>query len=269
MLKHVDKGRNHIKGILTRGQVYLDGHQETRYNARVSPGQIVEILKTAPVKPQISGVEVLYEDNDLIVINKQAGLLTMASKPQDKQQTAYREVMAYVKQSDPKNRIYIVHRLDRDTSGVMLFAKNEETKHLLQDRWKEVVTERTYIALVQGKVKTDRGTIESWLKETKTHLMYVSSSSYQAKKAILHYQVIDATAKYTLLKINLETGRKNQIRVQLSSIGHPVVGDKKYGAKANPIGRLGLHAAVLSFKHPVKHVVMTFEAAPPKSFNLN
>lgn len=268
LLTKIDRGRNYVKGVLKRGQVLVDGKQETKFNAILLSNQQVDVLKEAPLIHALKGVEILYEDDDLIVINKEAGLLTMASQRHDRQRTAYRELMAYVRQQDPKARIFIVHRLDRDTSGVIVFAKNEHTKYALQKNWHDVVEERTYLAYVEGKVEQKEGTIKSWLKETKTHKVYVTPNAEGAKEAVLHYNVIRSGSQYSLLKVNLETGRKNQIRVQLAEINHPIVGDKLYGATGNPIGRLGLHASVLAFKHPTTKKLVRFEAPRPKQFKV-
>jgi 23S rRNA pseudouridine1911/1915/1917 synthase len=165
----------------------------------------------------------------------------------EKQYTAYHQLTDYVRRSNPENRIFIVHRLDRDTSGVMLFAKNEEVKHLLQDAWKELVVDRAYVAVVQGRVEKKEGTIKSWL--------------------LTQYKVLQSTAKYSLLEIRLETGRKNQIRVHMKDIGHSIVGDKKYGSTINPITRLGLHAHILAFHHPITGELMRFETEVPKKFS--
>lgn len=265
LLEKLSRGRNHIKALLARGQVLVNGEVETAYNYNLIPGQEITILKQPQSPAKQKGLTIMYEDEDLIVINKRAGLLTIATRKQP-QETAYRELTAYVRRKNPKARIFIVHRLDRDTSGVMVFAKNEKTKLKLQDNWKDVVAERTYVALVEGKLKQTRGTITSWLKETKTHQMYVSETSKGAKKAVLHYEQLQTNNRFTLLKVQLDTGRKNQIRVQLAYIGHPIVGDKKYRARTNGIGRLGLHAEVLSFIHPKTKELLTFKADAPASF---
>lgn len=265
LLDKLSRGRNQIKALLARGQVLVDGEVETAYNYNLVPGQQVTILKQAQSPAKQKGLTIMYEDDDLIVINKSAGLLTIATGKQP-QETAYRELTAHVRRKNPKARIFIVHRLDRDTSGVMVFAKNEKTKLELQDNWKDVVAERTYVALVEGKVRQPNGTITSWLKETKTHQMYVSETSKGAKKAVLNYEKLQSNKHFTLMKVQLDTGRKNQIRVQLAHIGHPIVGDKKYRAQTNGIGRLGLHAEILSFVHPKTKELLTFKADAPASF---
>jgi 23S rRNA pseudouridine1911/1915/1917 synthase len=211
------------------------------------------------------GLKILYQDSEIIVIDKPAGLLSIASD-QEKEITAYRQVRDYVSEADPEERIFIVHRLDRDTSGVMMFARNESIKHVLQDSWKEIVIDRAYVAVVEGGISDKQGTIKSWLKETKTKLMYSSGREGDGLEAVTHYRVLQTNAKYSLLEIRLETGRKNQIRVHLKDMGHSIIGDKKYGSTTNPIGRLGLHAHILAFKHPVSGRVMRFETEVPKKF---
>ncbi len=163
-------------------------------------------------------------------------------------------------------RIFTVHRLDRATSGVLMVAKNEKIKLALQDNWADLVSERVYVAVIEGQLREKSGRIQSWLKETKTLLMYSSPKVSDGLEAIINYQVLNETAEYSLLDIHLETGRKNQIRVHMKELGHNIVGDKKYGAKADSLKRLGLHAYKLEFKHPFSDKVMCFETRTPKSF---
>jgi 23S rRNA pseudouridine1911/1915/1917 synthase len=260
------RGRNAVKAILARGQVFVDGKPKTTYNYVLSPGQQVSIHWGKIEEPvKLIGVHIVHEDEDLIVIQKESGLLSIATDKDD-ELTAYRQLMDYVKKDNPKNRIFIVHRLDRDTSGVMMFAKNEKAKETLQNSWQESVLERTYIALVEGTVKKTEGTITSWLKESKTLLMYSSQRPDDGQKAVTHYKVLQSNRDFSLLEVHLETGRKNQIRVHMKDIGHPVVGDKKYGSKSNTIGRLGLHANVLAFQHPTTGKALRFESKVPEKF---
>jgi len=159
-----------------------------------------------------------------------------------------------------------LHRLDRDTSGVMMFAKSEKIQQLLQNAWKEAVLERSYIAVVEGLVTKEEGTITSWLTESKAFIMYSSRTPNGGQKAVTHYQVLKKNKNYSLLEVKLETGRKNQIRVHMKDIGHSIIGDKKYGATKHPIGRLGLHARVLAFTHPVTGEEVRYETDIPKVF---
>lgn len=267
LLQKMDsRSRNSVKSILTRGQVKVDDHIETKHNYLLQPGQVVSVLKNkvAVKESTLIGMKILFEDNSIIVIEKDAGLLSIATET-EKKNTALHQLMDYVKRSDPRNRVFVVHRLDKETSGVMMFAKSEKVKRKLQDNWKELVQERTYVALVEGELKKPEGTVKSWLKESKTHKMY-SVQDKDGQLAITHFRKIQSNKQLTLVEVNLETGRKNQIRVHLSDIGHPIVGDKKYGAKTNEIGRLGLHAKILSFHHPVTGQLMLFRSDMPKSF---
>ncbi|MDD3363914.1 MAG: RluA family pseudouridine synthase [Syntrophomonas sp.] len=265
--KMPNKARNNIKSLLTHRQVLVGEKVVTQYNHLLRVGQEVVInWSLVRDEDQIKGLKIIYEDSEIIVIDKPAGLLSIASDS-EKQYTAYHQLTEYVRRDNQENRIFIVHRLDRDTSGVMLFSKNEEVKHLLQDAWKEIVVDRAYIAVVEGQVEKMDGTVRSWLKETKTKLMYSSSISGDGLEAITHYQVLQSVPKYSLLEIRLETGRKNQIRVHMKDMGHSIIGDKKYGSTTNPIGRLGLHAHILSFKHPVTGELLSFETEVPKKFS--
>jgi 23S rRNA pseudouridine1911/1915/1917 synthase len=174
--------------------------------------------------------------------------------------------MEHVRKANPRNRVFVVHRLDRDTSGVMMYAKSEKVQQALQNSWKESVPERTYVALVEGSVNKSEGTIQSWLKESKTLQVYSSPTPNGGQKAITHFKVLQRTNAFSLMEIRLDTGRKNQIRVHMQDIGHSVVGDKKYGSTQNPIGRLGLHALVIVFHHPGTGELMRFETKIPDKF---
>ncbi|MFS0674574.1 RluA family pseudouridine synthase [Ornithinibacillus sp. 179-J 7C1 HS] len=267
LLQQMDnRSRNSVKSILTRGQVKVDDHIETKHNYPLQRGQVVSVLKNkvAVKASTLIGMKILFEDNSIIVIEKDAGLLSIATET-EKKNTALHQLMDYVKRSDPRNRVFVVHRLDKETSGVMMFAKSEKVKRKLQDNWRELVQERTYVALVEGELTKPEGTIKSWLKESKTHKMY-SVQDRDGQLAITHFRKVQSNKQFSLVEVNLDTGRKNQIRVHLSDIGHPIVGDKKYGAKTNEIGRLGLHAKILSFKHPVTEQLMLFRSDVPKSF---
>ena len=198
-------------------------------------------------------MKILYEDKYIIAVNKPAGLLSIATD-KEKIKTAYHEIREYA------GRIFVVHRLDRDTSGVFLVAKDEKTKRVLQDNWNPM---RGYTAIVEGALHKKNGRIETFLRETKTHFIYSAPSG---QKAITTYNVLEESSAYSLVSINIETGRKNQIRVHMSELGHPIAGDKKYGAKTNPLRRLGLHAHILEFIHPVTGQLLAIKAPVP--FNL-
>jgi 23S rRNA pseudouridine1911/1915/1917 synthase len=266
LLKLPGQSRNNVKSLLTYRQVLVDGAVVTQYNHALQAGQSIRISRSVSRgQKQADGLDIIYEDSDLIVINKLAGLLSIATDL-EKEITAYHLLTEYVRMSTPKNRVFAVHRLDRDTSGVLIVAKNEKIKLALQDNWSDLVSVRGYMAVVEGRLSEKTGRIQSWLKQTKTMMMYSSDRDGDGLKAITNYQVIKENADFSLLDIQLETGRKNQIRVHMKDIGHNVVGDKKYGAKTNPLRRLGLHAYKLVLKHPFSNEVMSFEAKMPKSF---
>lgn len=264
--KITNKSRNAVKGILTRGQVVVNGKGITQHNFPLKKGDTVQIhTRVAAESVKLSGLRILFEDEHLMVVEKDAGLLTIATN-NERQQTAYRQLMDYMKSIHPSYRIFIVHRLDRDTSGVMIFAKSKEIQETLQHHWHSIVPKRAYIALVEGAVQKKAGTITSWLKENKAFIMYSSKKPNDGQKAITHYKVLKKNKKNSLLEVHLDTGRKNQIRVHMQDIHHPIVGDKKYGALTKPIGRLGLHAHKIAFTHPVTNKFLTFESKIPRQF---
>ncbi|TDL94287.1 RluA family pseudouridine synthase [Macrococcus brunensis] len=260
-----DRSKKSVRAVLARGQVFVNDVSVSQFNAFLEPGDIVAIRLSAPNKQaSLRGLKILHEDADLIVIDKEAGLLSIATN-NEKDKTAYHILSEYVKRAHPRNRIFVVHRLDRETSGVMVYAKTPEAQQILQNNWKQLVTERTYMALVEGRV-SENGTITSFLSEDKTLTMRSSQNEQHGKKAITHYTVFKTSRKQTLLKVNLDTGRKNQIRIHMQELGHPIVGDKKYGATTNPFRRLGLHAHILAFTHPVTHQKMRFQSPVPPIF---
>ncbi len=262
-----DKSRNAVKSILKRGQVAVDGRTTTQFDDPLRPGQKVNILTNEAAKRlgRLDGISILHEDDALLVIYKDAGVLSMASKnPRDR--NAYQQLTEYVKFEHPRNRIFIVHRLDRDTSGVMIYAKTEAVKDKLQENWHDDVKKRLYTAVVEGDVVIEEDTISSWLNETTTHRVYSTTKDEGGKHAVTHYKKIRGNDEFSLLEVELETGRKNQIRVHMHDIGHPVVGDKKYGSRKNPIRRLGLHATTLELIHPTTGKLVTYTAPAPGVF---
>ncbi len=208
-------------------------------------------------------LNIIYEDKDILVVNKPSKLLTIATD-NEKERTLFHKAITYVKKKNQK--IFIVHRLDKDTSGIVLFAKNEKLKKLFQDNWDNLVKLREYVAVVEGTPKKNSGVVRSWLKETKTLYVYSSDKMGDGKEAITHYRKVMGNNKYTMLDITIDTGRKNQIRVHMKDLGTPIVGDKKYDSKTNPIGRMTLHANKLVVVHPITNKEMTFETDVPNSF---
>lgn len=207
-------------------------------------------------------LDILYEDKFIIIVNKPPHLLTMSTE-KEKERTLFHYVFDYLKNKNKNNKVFIVHRLDKDTSGIVIFAKDEKTKFYLQDNWDKF--KKNYVAIVEGKVNKDKGVLKSYLQETKTHLTY-SVQDKNGKLAITEYEKILENKKYTMLSLNLKTGRKNQIRVQLSDIKNPIVGDKKYGTKKDPIRRMALIANTLEFIHPKTKENIVIDIDIPKEF---
>lgn len=209
-------------------------------------------------------INIVYEDKFIIVVNKPVKLLTI-STDNEKEKTLFHKVISYEKSKHKNNKVFIVHRLDKDTSGLIVFAKNEKIKKELQDNWDKNV-KRKYVAVLEGKLEKTSGTIKNYLKETNTFMTFSSNKPDCGKLAITKYKVLNKSKAYTLVDIEILTGRKNQIRVHMNDLDHPIVGDKKYGAKTNPLNRLGLHAYFLEFKHPVTNQLVTFETKMPTLF---
>ena len=251
--------RKNVKNLLKYKEVYVNGKQVSQFDYLLKEDDLVEIKKENNLP-----LEILYEDQDFVVINKPSGLLSM-SDGKEKEKTAYHYVSEYLKKQNKNQKVFIVHRLDRETSGVLMFCKNEKVRDLLQKDWNKIVYLRGYMALVEGKGLKKQGTLKNYLAESKTQQVYISNKE-KGKLAITHYKVIKEMKNQTLLEINLDTGRKNQIRVQLSNINHPIVGDKKYGAISNPIRRLGLHAHAFGFVHPKTKKKYEFKTDCPKEF---
>ncbi|NOR75319.1 MAG: RluA family pseudouridine synthase [Draconibacterium sp.] len=261
-----NRSRSKIKFILGNKQVLIDGQVISQFNHPLIPGQKIEISKERiELNKKIRSYDIIYEDDEIIVVDKQAGLLSI-STAKEKRATVYSLLSNYVKQQHIDNKIFIVHRLDRETSGLMLFAKNEEVKYHIQELWNSTVLERSYIAVVEGTVEKPEGVITSFLVEGKTFKVHSTQDSKRGKKAVTNYKTLKKNKDYTLLKVNLETGRKNQIRVHMYDIGHAIIGDKKYGAVSSPIKRLGLHAQQLAFIHPISGKKLFFETKIPSSF---
>lgn len=210
-------------------------------------------------------LNIIYEDKYIIVVDKPNNLLTISTE-KEKEKTLYRQVQDFEKKKNKNNKVFIVHRLDRDTSGLVVFAKSEKVKYLLQNNWNNKVLLRNYIAVVEGKMVKTEDTIKSYLIEDKNFKTYSTKDSKNGKLAITNYKVLNTSKSYSLLNITIQTGRKNQIRVHLKDIGHPIVGDKKYGAKTNPTNRLMLHANILIIKHPISNEIIKLESKVPRIF---
>lgn len=262
-----DTKRNDVKKWLKFGQVMLAGKVTSAFDAPVEPGMEVKLNIGRPFTifrhPRI---EIVYEDDDVIVINKGYGLLSVAAQNAKKEANAYDIIRNYVKEVDPRNKLFIVHRLDRDTSGLMMFAKSAEAQEVLRHNWNNVILERLYVAVLEGNLEQENGYVKSRLAENSQFVVYSTENPEEGRVAVTHYKVLDRGNNLTLAQFSLDTGRKNQIRVHASDLGHPISGDKKYGAKKSPLHRLALHAQTLRFAHPITKRDMHFTTPIPQKF---
>lgn len=262
LYEHLDMPKKRVKQYLVHGAVYVNEDRVTQYNYPLIAGMRITI-DTNSKNSRSLPFSIIFEDDHLIVVNKPSGLLTIATE-KEKERTLYHIVRDYVVSKNPHGRIFIVHRLDRDTSGIVLFAKDEKTKNQLQENWNDYVSLREYTAIVCGHPKEESGQIVQYLKETKTNLVYVSPRE-DGKKAITNYSVLKTSDKYSMLKVTIETGRRNQIRVAFASKKMPILGDKKYGEKSK-VNRLYLHANRLKIYYPVIKKDILFETSIPTEF---
>lgn len=264
--KYPKLSRNAVKSLLSGHYVSVDGAPVSQYNLQLTKEDTVIVSKMRISKKTRANLPIIYEDDEIVAINKPSGVLSIASDC-EKARTAYRMVNDYVQQKDKHNRIFVVHRLDEDTSGVLIFAKNPRIKDALQKNWNDIVRKRGYYAIVEGQMEKTQDTLVDYLKENSLNLMYVTNDKKNGKKCITNYKVIKSNKNYSLLDVDIETGRKNQIRVQLGHRSHHVIGDDKYGEPSNPLKRLGLHAYNLTLVHPITKKVLEFKAPIPSEFN--
>ena len=261
--------RTDAKSWLKHGQIMLNEEVTTAFDAPVGPGDEIKINFSRPfVRFKHPRLKLLYEDDDIIVVEKGYGLLSVGipNPSKKKIESAYDILRDYLKRKDPHNKLFVVHRLDRDTTGVMMFAKNEEAQETLRHNWNNFVLERLYIALLEGFVKEEEGTIKSRLTENSQYKVFSTDRDDEGKLAVTRYKVVGRGHGLSLTEFTLDTGRKNQIRVHASEMGHPICGDRKYGAKQSRLGRLCLHAKTLRFAHPVTRKDMYFESPVPARF---
>lgn len=258
--------RTKLKSLLSKRIVYVDNIITTQYDFPLQPGMKVQISREKNKKEFHNKLlKIVYEDAYLIVVEKMQGLLSVNTERQ-KERTAHNILTEYVQRSGRQHRLYIVHRLDRDTSGLMMFAKDEQTQHTLRDNWHDIVFDRRYVAVVTGEMEREEGIVRSWLTD-RTLYVHSNPTDDGGKESITHYRTIKRGNGYSLVELHLETGRKNQIRVHMQDLGHPIIGDGRYGLEeVNPIGRLALHAFKLCFYHPVTGEVMRFETPYPAEF---
>jgi RluA family pseudouridine synthase len=259
-----DSSRTTLRQMLQSGRVRVGGEVEKDAKRMVEQGEEIDVARKSVQRALPEGLALLHEDEDIIVVLKSHGLLTVATE-RERETTAQAYLNDYLKQKG-EGRIHVVHRLDRETSGVLVFAKNFETREALKNQFAAHTVDRMYVAIIEGKLNPPRGTFRSHLLERRDLKMQSVAAHPDAKHAITHYRTIAEHGGYSMLEITLETGRKNQIRTHLGESGHPVIGDRLYGSTVNPIGRLGLHAKLLGFDHPATAKRLSFTAPVPKAF---
>lgn len=257
--------RSKAKAILAGGGVRVDKKNVSQHDFMLQPGMMVEISKQKPrTQFQSKFLKIVYEDAQIIVIEKNIGILSMAST---QGQFCVKTILDdYFRKSRQKCTAHVVHRLDRDTSGLLVYAKTIEAEQILEHNWRQIVTDRRYYALASGEMTQKKGVVESWLKDNKAYITYSSPTDNGGKYALTHFRTLRTGNGYSLVELKLETGRKNQIRVHLQDLGHPVCGDIKYGNGDDPVGRLCLHAYRLDFYHPITNERLHFETPTPKAF---
>ncbi len=259
------QSRSKIKATLQGRGIKVDGKLVTQFDFPLKPGMKIAVSKSKR-NDQFKNrfVKIVYEDNYIIVVEKNAGILSMAAGHSSLNVKSVLD--DYFQKTRQKCRAHVVHRLDRDTSGLMIYAKDMETEQVLEHEWHDIVYDRRYVAVLSGEMEQDGGTVANWLKDNKAYFTYSSPVDNGGKYAVTHFHTLARTTEHSLVEFKLETGRKNQIRVHASDMGHPVCGDSKYGNGDDPIHRLCLHAFLLCFYHPVTHERMEFETQIPTSF---
>ena len=262
-----DRKRTTVKDYLKHRQVMVGQNVTTQFDTELFPGNTVSVNTSREFQTfSPPRLKIVYEDDDILVVNKGYGLLSVGTDS-IKEGTAYSILREYLKRKDQRNKIFIVHRLDQHTSGLMMFAKNTQAKETMQHNWNNMVLERCYNAIIRGRMEPAEGEIRSYLTENSAHEVYSTQNPEEGQLAVTRYRTVGHRGPYTLLELNLATGRKNQIRVHLKDSGHPIVGDRRYGSDESPIHRLALHARTLRFVHPVTRRDMNFSCPLPASFS--
>ncbi len=265
LLKQMGISKNRAKDLLAGRAVSVNRKLSTRHDTPLHIGEVVRVSRHRQSTMLLNKyVKIIYEDKDIVVIEKSEGILSMASTP--KQYCVKNVLDEYFEKRHFKCTAHVVHRLDRETSGLMIYAKNVEVARILENNWHCMVYDRRYVALLCGKMDKEGGTVQSWLKESKSYVTYSSPTDNGGKLATTHYHRLWNNEDFSLVEMKLETGRKNQIRVHMADLGFPVAGDHKYGNGRDPLHRLALHAYRLNFFHPITHEEMQFETPIPKDF---
>ena len=259
------ESRSKIKATLQGRGIKVNGKQVTQYNYPLKPGMKVAVSKSKKNDTFKSRyLKIVYEDRHLVVVEKNVGILSMAAGHASLNVKTVLD--DYFRRTHQRCTAHVVHRLDRDTSGLMIYAKDIEVERLLEQDWHHIVYDRRYVAVVSGEMEEDGGTVANWLKDNKAYVTYSSPIDNGGKYAVTHFHTLKRTVEHSLVEFRLETGRKNQIRVHCADMGHPVCGDMKYGNGDDPLNRLCLHAYVLCFYHPITHRRMEFETPIPTPF---
>ena len=266
LLNNLKESRSKIKATLQGRGIKVNGKVVTQFDFPLTKGTKIDVSKTKRNNDKLKSryVKIVYEDQYLVVIEKNIGILSMAAGHRSLNVKAVLD--DYFKKTRQRCTAHVVHRLDRDTSGLMIYAKDMETEQILERNWHDIVFDRRYVAVLSGEMEEDEGTIENWLKDNKAYVTYSSPVDNGGKYAITHFLTLDRTTEHSLVEFKLETGRKNQIRVHSADMGHPVCGDIKYGNGDDPIHRLCLHAYMLCFYHPVTRQPMEFQTMIPAQF---
>jgi 23S rRNA pseudouridine1911/1915/1917 synthase len=266
LLANVKESRSKIKATLQGRGIKVDGKCVTQFDYMLEPGMKVSVSKTKRNQNGFKSryVKIVYEDRWLVVVEKNIGILSMAAGHSSLNVKSVLD--NYFSKSRQRCRAHVVHRLDRDTSGLMVYAKDMETEQIFERNWHDIVYDRRYVAVISGEMENEGGIVANWLKDNKAYVTYSSPVDNGGKYAVTHYHVLDRTTEHSLVEFKLETGRKNQIRVHTADMGHPVCGDVKYGNGDDPLHRLCLHAFLLCFTHPVTGERMEFETPVPTSF---
>lgn len=265
LINNVSESRSKLKATLQGRGIAVNGRMVTQFDYQLKAGDKI-IISRHKKQNQFKSryVKIVYEDRWLVVVEKNIGILSMAAGHSSLNVKSVLD--DYFLKSRQKCRAHVVHRLDRDTSGLMVYAKDIETEQILEHNWHQIVYDRRYVAVVSGEMELNNGTIANWLKDNKAYITYSSPTDNGGKYAVTHFQVLNRTTEHSLVEYKLETGRKNQIRVHSADMGHPVCGDMKYGNGDDPLHRLCLHAYMLCFTHPVTGEPMEFSTPIPTAF---
>ncbi len=263
--KNVRKSRNAVKSLLVHKQIRINGKLITQFDYQLNPGDRVQVMKfdQSRKEKKLKGVTIVFEDEYIIVVEKEAGLLSV-STDMEKSRTVFSVLNEYVKKRNRNARVYVLHRLDREVSGLMIFSKEPDIQIMFQNEWDKIVKEFIYVAVVEGEMTSKEGIVKSWLSENKNFVMQYSLADNGGLEAVTRYRTLKSNKNYSLLNLRLDTRRKNQARIHMKQTGHSIVGDKKYGAVSNPIKRIALHVQDIVFYHPISKDKIEMKCTAPR-----